>query len=115
MFNLRMMFPWHLIKRPVSLMLAVGLTFSALGVVTASSAAAAPSADCTVGLYTNPDTGRSRPSISCLVVTQAQARGRADCTLAPDTYTSWVVSYTSSVGGYCLFGARGALMEVRAR
>ena len=115
MSDLRTILHWRVFKRPVSIMLAMGMVFSGLGVVTASSAAAAPSADCTVGLYTNPDTGRSRPNISCLVVTQAQARGRADCTLAPDTYTSWVVSYTASVGGYCLFGARGAIMEVRPR
>lgn len=83
------------------------------GVLAAAPAQAQVSADCIVGLSQN-SVGQSRPVISCAQVIGGEARARADCTAAPDTYTSWVRSYQSSVGGYCLFGARGAILEVRA-
>lgn len=86
------------------------------GGVLAIAPAYAYSVDCVHGLYTATSgvyAGRSKPMISCGTVVDAQARARADCTLAPDTYTAWVRSWQSSSGGYCLFGARGSILEMR--
>ena len=44
--------------------------------------------------------------------TTTKARGKMDCTAAPDTKTAWVRAYQSSTGGYCLFGARGFSYEL---
>ena len=89
----------------------------ALTVVAALSAAAAsPSlaqgyvyADCAVGI-----TDLQQPGISCADVVGGEARGRADCAWAPDTYTGWVTSYQSDVGGACWWSARGTILETRA-
>jgi hypothetical protein len=86
------------------------------GVVTAAPASAAVNANCSVWIESS--TGQAgqpirRPAINCLSVTGGQARGRADCTAAPDTYTAWVRSYQSSMGASCLFGARGAILQTR--
>ena len=93
---------------------AMGMTAALLvaGFATATPATAA--ADCKVGLISDGAAGRSKPYIDCDYVSGVQARGRADCTAAPDTYTKWVRSYSYSEGGYCLFGARGAIMLTRA-
>ncbi len=83
------------------------MTLGVLGA--AAPAQAAVYADCTVGIGSNDN-----PYISCGDVVGGQARGRADCAWAPDTYTNWVRAWQSSVGGGCLFSARGAIMETRA-
>lgn len=93
-----------------SILATVG--FAVSGFVVAGPAEAQVSADCTVGLTQN-SVGQSRPVISCLTVTGGEARGKADCVAAPDTNTAWVRSYENSAGGYCLFGARGPVLETR--
>lgn len=76
--------------------------------------AQAATINCSVYMGDRLTLGQSRPKIDCsLVSTGYQARGRADCTGAPDTYTNWVRSYQKSSGEYCSFGARGAILESR--
>lgn len=65
-------------------------------------------ADCVVGV-----TELGEPVISCLDVQGSEARARADCAYAPDTYTGWVRAYQSDIGGACLFDWRGAILEIR--
>lgn len=81
------------------------------GIGIAGSVAALPasaaSADCIVSIINRA------PSIACYAVSQAEARARADCAYAPDTYTAWVRSYQTSVGGRCLFAARRVIQETR--
>lgn len=68
---------------------------------------------CSVWLEQN-SLGQSRPYIQCGNMTPGiESQARADCTSAPDTYTKWVRSGQTSVGGYCLFGARGVQQAIR--
>lgn len=77
------------------------------------SAEAALWANCSGQILRN-GAGQSAPRISCTTVgPRSEARGKLDCTAAPDTATAWVRAYQSSTGGFCLFGARGYSYEVR--
>lgn len=96
--------------RKSSASLAAGVLALA-GVALSTVPASAASADCIFGLYSSG--AKSGPYIICAEVSGAEARARADCTAAPDTYTRWVREYDSSRGGLCLFGARGAIMQTR--
>jgi hypothetical protein len=68
-------------------------------------------ADCAVGLYGKNNDG---VTIACGDVVGGQARGRADCKAAPDIYTKWIGAWASDSNGWCLFSARGAILETRA-
>jgi len=99
-------------SRKLSRTIIGGLAIAAAAGVLTPLSASAVSADCVVGISSR---GVYRfPTIACAEVVDAEARARADCTAAPDTYTAWVQSWETSVGGSCLFGARGAILAVRA-
>ena len=84
----------------------------ATGAAVAATPANAAQVGCATGLIVNA-VGQSKPYITCASIPGYEQRGRADCTAAPDTYTKWVKSWGTSEGGYCLFGARGAILERR--
>lgn len=97
---------------------ALGISVIAFaGVAAAAPAQGAPTgantvyADCSVGAYGKNSDG---VWISCGDVVGGEARGRGDCTGAPDIYTSWVTGWQSSQNGWCWFSMRGAIMETRA-
>ncbi|MBE7701636.1 hypothetical protein H9623_15190 [Oerskovia sp. Sa1BUA8] len=89
-----------------------------VGVLVGTALSVAPAqaaglwANCSGQTLTN-GAGQSKPRISCTTMgTTTKARGKMDCTAAPDTKTAWVRAYQSSTGGYCLFGARGFSYEL---
>lgn len=92
--------------------LGLFISAGAASFLVARPAEAVVRADCSVGLYGKNLDG---VAISCAVVTGGEARGRADCAYAPDVYTNWVTSWQSSASGFCLFSARGAILNVRER
>lgn len=97
------------IKRAV----AAFALFTAAGVgsfFVAQPAQAGVNANCSVSVYGKNSDG---VWIACLSVTGGEARGRADCAFAPDVYTPWIRSYSTASGGWCVFKARGAILEVR--
>lgn len=84
------------------------------GVVVTAVPAQAATIDCRAWMGDRVWGGQTRPKIDCDFVSSGwEARGRGDCTAAPDKYTGWVRSYDVSVGDYCAFGARGARQEAR--
>lgn len=86
-------------------------TAAAMGVALslAPAASAAVRADCIVGI-----TSTQAPSVNCRVLSGGEARGRADCILAPDTYTRWISRPGGAQGSRCFFDARGAILETRS-
>lgn len=75
--------------------------------------ASAASFDCITEIRNN--SAGPYPAIRCAVVQGGEARARADCVAAPDTYTSWINRPGSSIGAPCLFnGVRGSILETRA-
>jgi hypothetical protein len=99
--------------KKVGVLASTSLALAAGGLTVASPAQAAGIvyADCTVSIG-----GKNHDMvyISCADVVGGQARGRADCSFAPDVYTKWITSWDSSEGGPCLFKAAGAVLETRA-
>lgn len=89
-------------------MLATGLAASAFVIAAPPAMAGYVQANCAVSIISRA------PAIQCLSVTGGEARARANCVYAPDTYTRWVRSYQSATGGKCLFSARGAILQTRA-
>jgi len=67
-------------------------------------------ADCITGTYGSNNDG---VWISCAVVSGGEARGRADCTAAPDIYTNWITSWASDQNGFCLFQLRQTILELK--
>ena len=97
----------------------IGRAIAAFSLITAASvgsflvappAQAGVNANCSVAVYGKNSDG---VWIGCGSVTGGEARGRADCAFAPDVYTRWIRSFNSATGGWCVFKARGAILEVR--
>jgi hypothetical protein len=86
-------------------------TAAAMGIALslAAVATAAVRADCIVGITSN-----QAPSVACRVLSGGEARGRADCIFAPDTYTRWIARPGGAQGSRCWFDARGAILETRS-
>ena len=87
------------------LLTAGTLSVAVLGIMPAPAEAVV--ADCSTW------TSGGRAYVSCSRVSGGQARVRADCSWAPDLYSSWIGSYTSAWTGQCPWGIRGAILEVR--
>lgn len=92
---------------------AVVATVALGSLATGALPASAASFDCITEIRNNG--AGPYPAIRCRVVQGGEARARADCVAAPDTYTGWLRAPGSSTGAPCLFnGHRGSILETRA-
>jgi hypothetical protein len=92
-------------KKLMSVLASGGIIAGSLAVVGAPAEAA--SVSCTT--YTSGGQGRG----SCRVYS-GQARLRADCAYAPDTYSPWVGKGLWALStGTCAFSIRGVIVETR--
>jgi hypothetical protein len=66
--------------------------------------------DCTTGSYGKNNDG---VWVSCNRALGGDARGRGDCTAAPDIYTSWIHTNGYAQNGFCLFSMRDTQLETR--
>jgi hypothetical protein len=99
-------------KRARALLVA-GLFLAAAGssfLLSQPAQAGAVNANCAVGIYGKNHDGIT---ITCGSVLGGQARGRADCSFAPDIYTDWITSFNTKKNCCCLFKAATAILELR--